>query len=189
MNKTTQPIKDKRRIEEILTYLRGKSSRNYMIAKIQLNTARRISDIIGLKVSDFYSENGKLKESLTIKEKKTGKEAKIALNNSLCTAIANYMDEEGLQFNDYLFQSRKGRNKPVSLTQVHRIFQDVAQALHLEDFGTHSLRKSWGYRCYQETRNIGLIMSVLNHGSERETLRYIGITQKDIDKSYLNINF
>jgi integrase len=58
MNKTTQPIKDRRRINEILTYLRGKSERNYMIAKIQLNTARRISDIVNLKVSDFLTPAG-----------------------------------------------------------------------------------------------------------------------------------
>ena len=36
-----------------------------MIAKMQLNTARRISDIVRLKVSDFVYPNGKLREHLT----------------------------------------------------------------------------------------------------------------------------
>ena len=38
MNKATQPIRDAKKVNELLAYLRGKSERDFMIAKMQLNT-------------------------------------------------------------------------------------------------------------------------------------------------------
>ena len=189
MNKRTQPIKNRKKINEIFAYLRGKNERDYMIAKMQLNTALRISDVLKFKVSDFLLEDGKFRKSLDLEEKKTKKKKLIAINDPLLTSIKQYIASNNLKPDDYLFRSRKGINQPITTTQAHRIFQDVAQALHIENFGTHSLRKTWGYFCYTETKNIALIMEVYNHTSEKVTLRYIGITQRDIDKMYYNIQF
>ena len=189
MNKKTQPVKNRKKVNEILTYLRGKNERDYMIAKTQLNTALRISDVLKFKVNDFLLENGNFRISLNLEEKKTKKNKLIALNDTLLDSMRQYIANNNLTPDDYLFRSRKGANKPISTTQAHRIFYDVAQALHLENFGTHSLRKTWGYFCYMETKNIALIMEVYNHASEKITLRYIGITQNDIDKMYFNIQF
>ncbi len=189
MNKTTQPIKSKKKIAELLTYLKGQSERNYLIAKVQLNTARRISDVINLKVSDFFDDNLIIKKNLVIEEKKTKKITMIAINKSLENSLQAYISNFNLDLNDYLFPSRKGENKPITTTQVHRIFKDAGKALNINDFGTHSLRKSWGYFCYKETQNIGLIMNVLNHSSEKITLKYIGITQDNINKMYHKIYF
>jgi len=53
-----------------------------------------------------------------------------------------------------------------------------AEAVGIENFGTHSLRKTWGYWTYKMSRyNIGLIMDTFNHSSQRITLRYIGVNQ------------
>ena len=91
--------------------------------------------------------NGRLREHLTITEQKTQKEARIVLNTPLQRAIIDYIREEGLKYDDYMFKSRKGKNRPLSTTQVHRIFQDAGQALGLEHFGSHSLRKNLGVMC------------------------------------------
>ncbi|MGG4121829.1 tyrosine-type recombinase/integrase, partial [Bacillus licheniformis] len=50
-----------------------------------------------------------------------------------------------------------------------------------------SLRKTFGYRLYENGVNITLIMSMLNHSSERETLKYIGITADEIEAAYESI--
>lgn len=189
MNKTTQPILTRKGVDNVLSYLRGKSYRNYVIAKVQLNTARRISDIVDLKVCDVMNPTGSIRNHLDVSEKKTKKGARIGLNSSVSETLKEYIEETCLGYNDYLFPSRKGVNKPITTTQVHRIFQDVADALNIENFGTHSLRKTWGYFCYKETKNIALIMEVFNHSSEKVTLRYIGITQKAVDVMYTNIKF
>ena len=53
--------------------------------------------------------------------------------------------------------------------------------------GTHSMRKTYGYYLYQNTKDIARVMKMLRHSSEGVTLRYIGITQDDIDKDFVEL--
>ena len=46
MNKTTEPVRNMKTRNSISAYLKGKSSRDYLITKQQLNTAFRISDVL-----------------------------------------------------------------------------------------------------------------------------------------------
>lgn len=94
MNKVTQPLRSKKKVDELLTYLKGKNYRDYMIAKIQLNTARRIGDIINLKVLDILNEDFSLKKYITIQEQKTKKIAKIVINQSIQESIKDYIFEK-----------------------------------------------------------------------------------------------
>ena len=189
MNKTTEPIRNMKTVNTLLTYLKGQSYRNYMLAKVQLNTAFRISDIVVLKTSDFFHQNGYLRENVIVKEQKTGKVRSVAINQSLKVALKEYVDLMGFDYDLYLFPSRKGTNKPITVTQAQRIFQNAGEQLHLDNFNSHSLRKTWGFFAYKKTKNIALIMRAFGHNSEQDTLRYIGITQKDNDDLYKQINF
>ncbi len=57
-----------------------------------------------------------------------------------------------------IFASRKGLNEHISVTQEYRVLKGGADALNIENFVTHSLRKTWGYWTYKASRyNIGLI--------------------------------
>jgi integrase len=56
----------------------------------------------------------------------------------------------------------------------------------LEEIGTHTLRKTFGYHFYLETHDIGLLQELFNHSSPKITLRYIGITQDTVDNAYEN---
>jgi len=47
---------------------------------------------------------------------------------------------------------------------------------------THSMRKTRGYHPYKKTNNIASAMKMLRHSNQGVTLRYIGITQDDIDR-------
>ena len=115
MNKNTQPIRSRKKINELLTYLKGKSYRDYMIAKIQLNTARRISDIVKLKVSDFLDPSYEMKRYVTIQEQKTKKVAKIVINQSLQEAIKDYVTCKELAYDDYLFHRKPKTNYKLSV--------------------------------------------------------------------------
>jgi len=189
MNITTEPIRDRKKVKEILAYLRGKNPRNYLMAKVQLNTALRISDVLKLKVSDFIYPSLRFKKYITIVEKKTGKEKKIIINQALVHAIKEYIIENELEMDHYLFSTKKHRNKPISTTQAHRIYQDVGQALNIEKFNSHSLRKTWGLTAYKKSKDIALIMAVYNHTDLKDTFKYIGITQEDMNKLYTEITF
>jgi integrase len=185
-----EPIKDKRLIERFLTQLRGTNYRNWILAKTQLNTGLRISDVVSINTSDIFTDTMRFKDYLVIKEKKTGKEKKIRLNEELRKAIKEYVRGNDLNVGDYLFQSRKGENNYISTTQAYRILKEAADAVGIQNFGTHSCRKAWAYWTYKASRyNIGLIMDMFNHTSERITLRYIGITQEAKDELYSLVQF
>lgn len=185
-----EPIKDKKKIDSLLIYLKGKSERNWLLAKFQLNTGLRISDVIKVNVSDLLTENMNFKDYFVLHEQKTDKEKKIKLNDSLKKSIKAYIRHNNLRLGNHIFLSRKGINEHISVTQAYRILKAAAIDLHIENFGTHSLRKTWGYWTYKMSRyNIGLIMDTFNHSSEKITLRYIGITQENKDELYSLVQF
>lgn len=180
LNIKTEPIRSKKTINAIGLYLRAKNVRDYAIFKTQLNTALRISDIVNLKYDDICNKY------LNIVEKKTKKSKKILINRELKAVFDELINFYGLREGDYLFQSQKGQNKPITTTQVHRIYSNIAKIFNLSNFNSHSLRKTFCYFAYQETKDIGLIMRLLNHSSQSITLRYIGIDDNQIDELYNN---
>lgn len=176
---TVQPIRDKKEINLIKSELSG---RNRLLFIFGINSALRISDILSIKVGDIRN-----KSALSLVEKKTGKIKQFRLNNSIITAV-----EELVPLNanddDWLFPSRKG-NGPISRIQAYRIISDAAKLVGVAvEIGTHSLRKTFAYHAYKAGVDLALLMSVLNHSSQRETLRYIGIVQEQIDDVYVDIN-
>lgn len=76
----------------------------------------------------------------------------IAGNSSLPSTLAEYLNETNLSYGAYLFPSRKGENQPLSTTQAHRILQGIAETLYIDNFGSHSSRKNWGYFAYKKTK-------------------------------------
>ena len=54
--------------------------------------------------------------------------------------------------------------------------------------GMHTLRKTFGYWAYKQGIDIILLMKIFNHSSPSITLRYIGITQEDINNVYISLN-
>jgi integrase len=185
---TVEPLRDKTKIKQIYNYLNGKNHKYGLIFKFGLNTGLRISDILPLKVSDILNNNGEFYDYLIVKEKKTNKEKKIKLNNALRKVITIYMEDKKLPSNAYLFYSQKGGY--VGRIQVYKVMKEAAQALGIENFGTHSLRKTWGYWTYKISKyNIGLIMDTFNHSSQSITLRYIGVNQDQKDELYSLVQF
>lgn len=173
---TVQPIKDKRDIERMKACLTG---RDLLLFTVGINTSLRISDILTLNREHFEGDH------LRLTERKTGKAKLIRINQSLQSAVETLAPEAGP-----LFPSRKG-DKAISTTQAYRILNSAAERAGLPiNFGTHTMRKTFAYFAYDNGNgaDITLLMRVLNHGSARETLRYIGIEQDDIDDVYINVN-
>ena len=50
------------------------------------------------------------------------------------------------------------------------------------------MRKTFGYFLYKQGTKTDIIQSLLNHSSQRETLRYIGITQEDKDTAVKSLD-
>lgn len=77
-----------------------------------------------------------------------------------------------------LFPSRKG-DKPISKIQAYRQLQKAGGFAGVESLGTHTMRKTFGYWFYKQTKNIAMLQEILNHSTPQLTLRYIGINKKE----------
>jgi integrase len=170
-----QPIRDKEKIAEIKDILKRQSLRDWFMFVAGINTGLRISDLLKLKVSDV-----KDKTHITIKEAKTGKEKRFKINSAFTETIEYYT--KGMSADALLFPSRKG-DKAITRVQAYRILNKVAGIVGLEEIGTHTLRKSFGYHFYQKTKDVALLQEIFNHSAPSVTLRYIGINQDVMDKA------
>lgn len=172
---TVEPIRnipDIRRVETILS----KNQRDLLLFTIGINWGLRISDILALNVEDV-----KGKSFIKLKEKKTGKAKKIPINDKLLPMFAEYT--RGKRGDTPLFMTKfKNRLTRVS---AYNIIKQACEESGLHDtFGTHTMRKTFGYHHYQKFKDVALLQKIFNHSSPQITLRYIGIEQDRIDRSY-----
>lgn len=177
-----QAIKDKRHIIAIKEALRG---RDLLLFTVGINVGLRISDLLALKVGDLRGQ-----DAVTITEGKTGKKRIFTLNSAVKDAVMALVPADAGD-TDYVFASRKG-DKAIGRVQAYRIFNAAIVRADLADvytsFGAHSLRKTFGYFAYKSGIDISLLMRVLNHSSQRETLRYIGIEAAEVAGVYHAVN-
>jgi integrase len=185
---TVEPIRDKVKIHQMYAILSRSDMKYALLFKFGLNTGLRISDILPIKLKNICNDNGKFHDYFMLKEKKTGKERKIKINAALRKEIEAYVKAERSVAGNYLFPSRKGSH--IGRVQAYRVLKEAAESVGIENFGTHSLRKTWGYWTYKISKfNIGLIMDTFNHSSPNITLRYIGINQDQKDELYSLVQF
>lgn len=197
--KIVEPFRKKEQIETMKAVLQNgeQGSRDKLLFTLGINTAYRISDLRQLKLLDVLTTSrGKViaKNRLIMKEQKTGKHNSVYISNKLRKEILEYAEEqfpEALKTQDfdyYLFPSRKGHNQPITRQSLWRILSTSAKKIGLNNIGTHSMRKTFGYFLYKQNTSLALIQDLLNHSSQKETLRYIGITQEDRDTAVKSLN-
>lgn len=191
--KLVQPIKDKAKIREFISCLSDISDRNALLAKIGFNTNLRISDILKLQGKHFYSMAGKevaRKSHIEIREGKTMKNKRIAINKALESAVYPYIDKFEIEPEDYLIINTKSPDRPITRQMAWVVLKYAADECQIENFGPHSMRKSFGYHAYYDSgKDLVLVMQLLNHTNPRTTLTYIGIYQDELDNAYLATNF
>ncbi|MGG5319177.1 tyrosine-type recombinase/integrase [Enterococcus sp. AZ072] len=194
-----EPIRDKKKIDAMKVILADDrfGDRNVLLFTLGINTAYRISDLRTLKLEDVLeiSRNKVIaRERLAMKEKKTGKNNSVFISKKLRKRIEKYtldhFPEElaTRNFNRYLFPSQKGVDQPLSRVSLWRILSNAADRVGLTSIGTHSMRKTFGYFMYKNKTDLTLIQDLLNHSSQRETLRYIGITQEEKDTAVRSLD-
>ena len=182
-----QPIRNLKQIETIKKLLKQQNSRDYCLFTVGINSGLRISDLLNLTVNDVI-ENGKIKNRIRLREKKTNKFKDFPLSDNSKLALREYLKSRDYKLNEPLFISRK--NKGFLLRQqAYKIINDVAKSIGIKDkIGTHTLRKTFGYHAYNNGYDITLIQKLFNHSTPAITLRYIGITQEELDDVYLSVD-
>lgn len=172
--KDVQPIRTKEKLDDMKWSLKKWcGERDYILFLIGINTGLRVGDILKLKVTDV-----KKKKFVNIYEGKTNKKREINLTN-IYNELQDYIASVD---SVWLFPSRKG-DKPITPTQAYRQLNKAAEMVEIESVGLHTLRKTFGYWFYKQTKDIAKLQKILNHDKPDVTLLYIGITKDEIDDS------
>jgi integrase len=189
--KVTQPIRDKNQVCALTAYYQNKGEpRNCLLIIICIYTALRISDILRLTWGDVYDFTAKrIRTSITLTEKKTGKTKIIALNAKIIHALERYIKEAGAEQAKPLFINKQ-TGKAISRVQAFRIIREAADAADIpEHVSCHSLRKTFGYHAWKNGVSLAVIMEIYNHSSFAVTRRYLGVSQDDKNEVYLGLDF
>jgi integrase len=177
---SVEPIRNLKNIKAIKRMLAG-NPRDLCIFTLGINTNLRASDILNLKVAQVCNVN-----ELVLKEKKTGKTRRITLNKAVVSAVSVLLTSREYTDTDFIFVGQRG---PLTVPTLSRMVKTWCKAINLKgNYGSHSLRKTWGYH-QRVTYGIGLpeLMVCFNHSSQRQTLDYLCVQPDEVRDVYLNV--
>ncbi|MHB8628834.1 MAG: tyrosine-type recombinase/integrase [Aggregatilineales bacterium] len=184
-----EPIRDKKKISQIKNQLTGaKRYRDLLLFVVGINTALRISDLLPLRVGQFFDEQDAIRHGFTIREEKRDKRNQVVVNASIAEVLEKYRQAYPVALHDpshfvFFSSSRSAPNytKPLSRVQAWRLLANICEDVGLVgNYGTHTLRKTWGYHARQSGVPLELIMHKLNHANVVVTKRYLGITDDEL---------
>lgn len=190
-----EPIRDRKKIAQIKNQLRGEGKFRYLLLfTVGINSALRVSDLLKLRIGDFVDTKGNIRSRFTLTEEKRGKRNEVVINDSIREALKEYLaaypDITADPAHFVFFNSKSGGyKKPIQRGQAHQFMQSICEAVGLKGaYGTHSLRKTWGYHARQQGFSLELIMHKLNHNSLAYTKRYLGITDDELEAVVRKLN-
>lgn len=183
------PIQDQEAIAHIKRNL-SDNPRNLAMFVMGINTNLRASDLLRITVGAV--KGVQIGEDFYIgKEQKTGKRRTITMNQSVYEAVRNLLEQVSPNATDdtLLFQSRKsGKDgKKIAVSTFSTMVKGWCKDAKLKgNYGSHSLRKTFGYM--QRTVNkteLPKLMVMFNHSTQKQTLEYLCIQPEEIKDAYM----
>lgn len=153
---------------------------------------------LGLRISDILNLNWEMLlggDKFTLIEKKTGKRRTIRVNSSFRRHISDCHKALSVVDNaEPCFLNRYGT--VYSVQYINRQFKEIKRkyALKIENFSTHSLRKTFG-RKVVESAGMNAEMALIrlselfNHRDVATTRRYLGLRQSELLETYDLLDF
>jgi len=150
----------------------------------------RISDLLSLEWAQLLNS-----DTLELIEKKTGKKRIIKINSQLQKHIrACYDAIKPTNDNDKCFISQK--NSVYSIQRINVILKEVKTKYNLKinNFSSHSFRKSFGRAIYNNAGNnaemaLVKLSELFNHSDIKTTRKYLGLRQEELMETYDLLSF
>ena len=152
---------------------------------IGVSTGGRISELLSLTIGDVYQNSKPVTDLLYSKSVvKGGKVSRaVPVNVDGRAAIEALIDWHREKYDPLaptrpLFPSRNKRGRVAMNRQTaHEMLKEAFLAAGLNGkIATHSLRKSFAQRIYEESGDIYLVQELLGHRSVSTTQKYIGVS-------------
>jgi integrase len=169
------------------------AARDKALFLLGVKSGFRISELLSLRVGDVYQQ-GRVVDRVTVprrhmKRKMEGRtvllhpEAKAALATWLQVLQRRVTVTPAL----YVFQSRKGQNRPIGRTHAWTILQAIYQSNGFTGtLGTHAMRKTFANRVYNHlNHDLVKTQRALGHKNINSTVSYLSFRDEDIDAAIL----
>lgn len=189
---TVDPIRDTKAIGCIKGGL-AENPRDLSLFVVGIHAGLRGSDLLALRWSDALDEDGNVRERLSVRESKTGNTRHIALPEKVKVSLALWQKFQLKQMGNqcspdtFIWPGKNGRQ--LTIQRLHQLVNYWCTTIGLKgNFGTHTLRKTYGYHLRRLGYDIELLMKIFGHSSASITLRYIGVEQEEIDEANLKLN-
>jgi len=205
---TVEPIRKRKDIAAIKDAL-ADSQRDLALFTIGIHAGLRGSDLLALRWPDVLTDDGEIRKVIEAIESKTGKQRRIAVSPNMRNAISAWLDvcKRNAQANgsngslsqsrtinpadvtqdDLLFPNSDGN--ALSIQRLHQLVNEWTSKADVSGhFGSHSLRKTYGYHLRKRGTDLPTLMKIFGHSSQAMTLRYLGIDEDEIDEANLRLN-
>lgn len=187
--KGTRPL-DNAEIRKVSEAFSGTFAiRNRCLFMLGVSVGGRISELLALKVGDVWQNGKPVKDLLFDRNIVKGGEVSRAVpvnvdGREAIEALIAWHTEQyaGINATRPLFPSRKGKGmKSMTRIAAHDVLKPAFEAAGLNGkLGTHSLRKSYAQRLYEQTNDIYAVQEMLGHKSVVTTQRYLGVNYASV---------
>lgn len=163
--------------------------RNKSLFMLGVSVGGRISELLALTVNDVWQNDKPVSDLLFDRNIVKGGEVSRAVpvnvdgRQAIEDLIAWQAELYGVvDANRPLFPSRKGHGwKAMKRQMAHDVLKDAFETAGLNGkLGTHSLRKSYAQRLYEQTNDIYAVQEMLGHKSVVTTQRYLGVNYASV---------
>ncbi|KAI9130016.1 tyrosine-type recombinase/integrase [Acaryochloris sp. CCMEE 5410] len=175
-----EPIRTKAGIDRIKRLLDDKP-RDLCLFILGINTAFRANELLSLRAGQV--RHIAIGDSFDLKQSKTKQYRRVTLNASAHKAIQVLLNSRAYKDQDPLFYSQ--RNPVLKVPAVNAMVKQWCRWGGLKgNYGSHTLRKTWGYWQYQNRTPIPLLMEAYGHQTQQQTLAYLCIQAPEIAEIY-----
>ena len=182
--KGTRPLNNGE-IRRVSTCFTGTfATRNRGLFVLGVSTGGRISELLSLQIGDVWQNGTAVTDMLYSKSVVKGGERSrtVPVNRDGRRAIDTLIVWHRERYNTLhktrpLFPSRQGkRPQPMSRRTAHNVLKAAFEAAGLNGhLATHSLRKSFAQRLYEQSGDIFMVQELLGHANVATTQKYLGV--------------
>ena len=169
-----QPIRCIDDVNRIKALLAG-NARDLAMFTLGVNSSLRPSELLQIRVGMVRG----IRPGETFEV--CGKQ--VTVNKPIADTVDNLLSAMSrVKDNDYLFQSQKCRHQPIGVSSMHRLVKGWCADVGLDgNFGSHSLRKSFGYISRTEFHtDIAQLSAMFHHAYRRQTLNYLCLPMEEL---------
>ena len=154
--------------------------RDLALFNLAIDSKLRGCDLVKLRVCDVM-QGARVSARAMVMQQKTHRPVQFEITDQTRDAVGNWITQEHLKSDDYLFPSRISKSPHLSTRQYARIVNHWVASIGLNPaiYGTHSMRRTKATLIYRRTKNIRAVQLLLGHTKLESTVRYLGIEVDD----------